>query len=402
MRRRHPAAARLRTAASAASWVAALWVGAGCGVREVPPPPRAEFLLAAGDSTFWVRSDSTGLHVRGSPMLLARFGRRLYEIYAADDDRSYYDAVFVGQRVFRRDLVSGDSLLVYQDVTVPALARAYAAAHPDEDPLDPDEDASEEPRTLATAEVDVVDLHGPFASFEYHGDVERDGAERSHVTRRGVIDLRTGREVSVADVFGDTAGARIVAGGRRAFAAALDSVRRARDPRARRARRAIAAFAFDPRSFAIVDVDRQPAVEFLVPGRGRRAEGATMPLQPIPAPSAAWWAEVRAVLPQSADSTADRWRRPGYEVVARYDSTGAVTLALRDTLRHEWIAGRMPGPAHRIYWLDRPPLDSATRHGLARAFDEAALYSDDARSASLDRRPTPGEIPVVFARYRRR
>jgi hypothetical protein len=111
---------------------------------------------------------------------------------------------------------------------------------------------------------------------------------------------------------------------------------------------------------------------------------------------------VRAVLPESADSAADRWRRPGYEVVARYDSAGTVTLALRDTLRHEWIAGRMPGPAHRIYWLDRPPLDSASRHGLARAFDEAALYSDDARSASLDRLPTPGEAPVVFAQYRRR
>ena len=63
--------------------------------------------MAAGDSTFWVSSDSTGMRVRGSPMLLARWDGRFYEVYVADDDRSYYDAVFVGQQVFRRDLLTG-------------------------------------------------------------------------------------------------------------------------------------------------------------------------------------------------------------------------------------------------------------------------------------------------------
>lgn len=355
------------------------------GARGAAPP--AEFLVAAGDSTFWVRTTPEGIRVRGTPMLLARWGGRFYEVYVADDDRSFYDAVFIGQRVYRRDLVTGDSALVFQDGEVPLLQRRYAAEHPDEAPLEPDEDASDHPSVVATADVQLVDLHGPYLSYEYHADIEQPGADDRHTARRGVVDLRTGRPVTVARLFGDTAAARILAQARDAFEAALDSIRADRDPRDGRARDAADALAFDPRSFAIVDVDRAPAVEFAVPGRDARAQGAVLTLDPVAAPAPAWWAEVRASFPEPVDSLTDAWPGSGYTVLARYAAAGdTATLVLRDARAREWRAGRIPAPAHRVFWLDRPRVDSAARHALARAFDESVFYSDDARSASLDRR----------------
>jgi hypothetical protein len=189
------------------------------------PPPRAEFLLSAGDSTFWVASGPGGVHVRASPMLLARLDGRLYEVYAADDDRSYYDAVFTTQRVYRRDLVTGDSVPVFDDPTVVRLARGYAAAHPHEAPLAPDEEAAEEPRTVATTEVSLVDVHGPFLSMEQRDDHDVDGERHRHVAHRAVVDLRSGRHASLVDLLGDSLAGVVVGAGRRQLVAALDSVR---------------------------------------------------------------------------------------------------------------------------------------------------------------------------------
>src|SRR4051812_6217391 len=104
---------------------------AGChdGARPAAEsPPAADFVLAAGDSSYWVTSDHGTVRMRGAPLELARVDGRFYELYVEDDDRSFEDAVLVGQRVYRRDLVSGDSLLVYEDTIVPHLARHEVAA----------------------------------------------------------------------------------------------------------------------------------------------------------------------------------------------------------------------------------------------------------------------------------
>src|SRR5206468_3726919 len=107
----------LRSLPLLASSLALLGV-AGCRAaapRPVGKPPAADFVLAAGDSSFWVRSENGTVSVRGAPLELAHVDGRFYEIYVEDDDRSFEDAVLVGQRVYRRDLISGDSLLVYED-----------------------------------------------------------------------------------------------------------------------------------------------------------------------------------------------------------------------------------------------------------------------------------------------
>jgi hypothetical protein len=68
-------------------------------------------------------------------------------------------------------------------------------------------------------------------------------------------------------------------------------------------------------------------------------------------------------------------------------------MGVRDVGGREWRVGRFPSPTRRLYWLDRPQLDSAGRRALVRAFNESALYGDDARSARHERAPGPGQAP---------
>ena len=360
------------------------------------PPPRAEFIIAAGDSTFWVTSDSTGIRLRGSPMLLARWDGRFHEIYVVDDDRSYYDAVFVGQRVYRRDLVTGDSLLVYEDTLVTRAADAYAAANPDEALLRPDEDGSEDPATTVTTVLDVVDVLGPWLVFERHVDAHFASAGTRHVVEQGVIDLRTGERASLATLFGAGEAARIRGSGRRAFLRALDTVRASDDPRVREALPALAGLAFDEHSFALVEEAGAPAVAFVVPGR-EAAAGLALPLEPIPVagPVPSWWGDARAMLPAHSDSLTDRWPGSRYDVIARYDTATAALLVIRDASGREYVAGRIPSPAHSLWRLDDPPLDGRAREALLRAFDESALYSEDSRIAAHHR---PSLRPVSRGR----
>src|SRR5215210_3764463 len=186
-------------------------------------PPAADFVLTAGDSSYWVTSADGEIHVRGAPLELARVDGRFYELYVADDDRSYEDAVLIGQRIYRRDLITGDSLLVYEDTVVPRLAAQYARLHPQDVRLQPTEEANEDPLWRATTTIDLVELHGPFLSYTLHADVERDDADAWHTSRRGVIDLTTGRPASLARVAGGDA-SHILKRRTLAAAAVVDSV----------------------------------------------------------------------------------------------------------------------------------------------------------------------------------
>jgi hypothetical protein len=326
---------------------------------------------------------------------------RFYEIYVEDDDRSFEDAVLVGQRVYRRDLVSGDSLLVYEDTIVPRLAGLYARLHPDDVRVQPDDDTNEDPLWRATATVDLTDLHGPFLSYSLHVDVERDDASPWHASRRGVIDLSTGRRASLARVAAsDLAPIRK----RRALAvsATLDSVRSGGD-RIDRARTAalLGSYHLEPDGFAITLVDGEPAVSYALAGTGSGEAGHLLELPPIRIGEPAWWAEVAPTLPVgSADGRRDVWRHGRYEVVVRYDpSEDVAQLLLRDSTSREWLVGRVPAPALRIFWLDRPSVDSTARRALARAFDESALYDEAARTASGRGRPTRPIVRLAGGRH---
>ena len=371
--------------------VALLAAAAAC--RESAPrvtahPPAAEFVLAAGDSSYWVTSEGGDVQLRGAPLELARIGRRFYELYVVDDDRSYEDAVLLGQRIYRRDLLSGDSLLVFEDTIVPRLAATYHRLHPDDERLGPDDDASDDPLWRATTTVALVDLQGPFLSFTLHADVERDDHVPWHTSRRGVIDLETGRPASLARVAGGNL-APIREHRTVAAAAILDSVRSGGD-RIDRARTEalLHAYRLEPDGFTLTTVDGQPAVEYALSGSGGGEAGQLLELPPIPIGEPNWWRDAAPTLPvSSADRSRDVWRRGRYEVVARHDPGSTMArLLLRDSTSREWLLGRVPLPAIRIFWLDDPPIDSLTRRALDRAFDESGLYDEAARSTAVHRR----------------
>ncbi|MDB4876842.1 MAG: hypothetical protein JWM41_3288 [Gemmatimonadetes bacterium] len=380
---------------------AALIVLAGCSASRAAkvdaPPPRAEFLVNSADSTFWVTTTSGETRMRGVPLILARFDGRYYELYTAATDLSYDDALLLGERLYRRDLVTGDSALVFADTTVPRIAAAYARAHPDERPLAPNDEGSAQPSTSATAEVDILDVDGPYLSYEYHVDVGLPNRRPWHSTRRGVLDLRSGREARVADLFGEATGIRVAANGRRVYEATRDSIVRARASLQgddRRAADALRQLQFDERSFSLTAVNGRPAVSFGVPGHGVGAAGNIVELDPLAVDVVDWWRALRADAPTTDDAGNDRWNGPGYQVLARYDTSGQIArLSIADSSKMEWPIGAVTAPLRYVTWLDRPPVTPADRKALTRAFNQAASYDENTRVAA--RRAAPNLFLVI-------
>jgi hypothetical protein len=361
-------------------------LAAACGDDGAPD---AEFIVAAGDSTYWVRSDGSEMRLRGSPMVLARLDRRFQELYVVDEDHSFENALFVGQRLYQRDLLSGDSVEVFRDTLVRALAAKYQRRHPDARPLAPDEDTAEEPATTATAEVSVLGVHGPYLSIEYHADTSGSGDDTWHMTRHAVIDLRTGKPVALTDVLGADEGDALVKRGRALYRETVDSIRRDRRPEARRAAQSLGRFRFDPMSFSLAAPNGTLMIAFSAPGAGVGGEGFVLPMRPLAVVEPAWWTEARAALPTSTREREELWSRGSYVVKATYDTSARpVTLTLADSAGREFPIGGVSAPVHRIYWLDRPAIDRSERLALTRAFDEAATYDDasKAQSAAVEHR----------------
>ena len=373
-----------RSALCLAATLAGLAACGDAGPPAQPQPPTAEFVLSAGDSTFWVTSAAGTLRIRGAPLELARVGGRFYELYVADNDRSYGDATLVGQRVYRRDLVSGDSMLVFEDTLVPHLARLYARLHPDDRPLGATDEPNEDPLWNATATLDLGEVQGSYVSYEMHTDVERNDAGRWHTSRAGVLDIARGGAVALATIAG-TLTPQVERSRDSAYHAAIDSVRRMGGERGARAAASLPFYQLDPGSYSLTTVEGAPAVAFALTGAGDGDAGHLLPLAPIRIGNPAWWPEVAMTLPVgSSDGRRDVWRHGTYGVVVYYDTLGgSARLGLRDSTSREWTVGYLPIPATRIFWLDRPAIDSTSRVALSRAFDQSSLYDDAVRTASL-------------------
>ncbi len=354
---------------------------AGCR-QQRKTPPAGEFLVLAGDSTFWVHTGAEGIRARGSPLHLARYRGRYYEVYITDDDRSYTDALIVGQQMYRRDLLSDDSALVFEDTTITHVARWYGRSHPSDHPLEDEESPDAEPHVTAQSELNTIAQHAQYLSYEYKADLSVTGSEEWHTARRGVVDLRDAAAPTVADIFGTSNGEYILRRGRTLFAEARDSLRASRGSVSHEAARAIGDFRFDDASFNIAEVNGEPAVKFYAPGHGARAGGYALPLPAIPISAPGWWEDARDGLPLTGTSSDIAWKHAGYRVVARPTREDSALLSLVDSAGHEWKIAALPALPRRIFWVDSASADSATRHALARAFDEAALYSDEVRAAS--------------------
>ncbi|HEX7121013.1 MAG TPA: hypothetical protein VF178_01495 [Gemmatimonadaceae bacterium] len=340
--------------------------------------------------------------MRRSPILLAFIDNAFHEVYVTDDDRSFFDAVIVGQRVYRRDLVRGDSVAVFEDSALAAIAADYAAAHPNERPLEANEDAAPDPATFAVTDTEIIDVLGPFADLQQHIDITLESGATRHTTRRAVIDLRTGKRMTLAALVPEAVRDEVVRAGREAFDAAQDSVRASDDERAQIASQHLDVFTFDSSSFSLVlSDDGKPAVSFFAPGEGPEGGDLGLPLEPIEIPPGSWWEEIAPVLPTERTEQADIWTAPGYQVVAAYDSVSTTALVLlRDTNGEEWPVGAFPTPVWRVHRLDGSRTSNATRRALARAFEEASVYPEAIGRSALRRVATPGSGMIAAASRR--
>ncbi|MFN2636781.1 MAG: hypothetical protein ABR585_07135 [Gemmatimonadaceae bacterium] len=169
-----------------------------------PPPPVAEFLVSAGDQTYWVQSNNSGLRIRGSPLILARTAGRYYEVYVNEVDRSFPRALFSGERVFRRELATGDSAVIYDDTAIVKLAGEYHRHHPQATMLSPDDDPDDDVEISAVGETDILNVLGPYVALEHRLAIERANDHGSDDTTRSVIDIRNGKPVSLDRMLRDT------------------------------------------------------------------------------------------------------------------------------------------------------------------------------------------------------
>jgi hypothetical protein len=387
----------VRRASVVAGLILAIAGVEGCD-RGASRPPSAEFIVAAGDSTYWVQTSGSNVRMRGSPLVLARLDGRFRELYVVDDDRSFEDALFVGQMLFQRDIITGDSTEIFRDTLVPALSDAYSRSHPDARRLGPDEDVKDEPSVSATADVSVLGVHGPFLSVEYHVDTSGASDDSWHMTRHVVIDLRTGRRVTLGDVLGVSEANSVLGRARASYRETVDSLRRDNRALAQRAARSLGQFRFDPSNFSLTAPNGSLMIAFSAPGQGTGGEGFTMPIRPIPVAEPAWWAEARKALPTSTREREEHWSHGGFVVKAIYDTTAQpVRMILVDSGGREFAVGGVSAPVHRIYWLDDPPLDKRQRTALTKAFDEAALYEDAVRAEAV---PAPRGTSLRLASRR--
>ena len=387
---------------------AVVTVGTACDRTAVfsRRPPTAEFLLAAGDSTYWVRSSAEGLRVRSAPILLTRTDGRFYEIFLTDDVHDFADASFASARAYRRDIMEKDSMLVFADSTVSVEARAWMRKHPRAVPLDPSDDPGvDAPATMVSDDIEVIDVHGPWLTFGHSLDVDVAGrTSHRHVRRHGVVDVRTGIRGNIQSLFGEVEGARLYQTGTKSFAEMRDSVRLSTDERGAAARRTLASFVFDSLSFSLIDIARAPAVSFLVPGTGEDGEALTLNLPPIIASAPAWWNSVAPTIPLwNVDSTELSWTRGRYDVTARPSGDGnLLTIELIDHTRkgapRSWPIATVPTPAYQLIALDETPLDSVTRVALARAFDQSTVLNGTTLQVSL---PMPSNASTLRAVGRR-
>ncbi|QJR34134.1 hypothetical protein [Gemmatimonas groenlandica] len=396
----------------ACSAVVAAALAAACSDRassgEALPP--AEFLFAAGDSTYWVRSGVDGMRVRSAPILLTEVDGRMFEIFLGDDGAEYPDASFASARLWSRELQHRDSTLLFGDSTVIHELAAWRRAHPRDAEIDPaDEEMPDDPRTVVSDEIEIIDVHGPYITVEHLLNVDIDaGPPHRHEGRRMVVDVRSGATASLEVLVGADESRRVTAAAQASLAQLVDSIRTAGaagDERASVATESLDGFRFDATSFGLTDIGRDPAVAFMVPGHGTDGEALALYLPPITVKAPVWWKSVRATLPEWAkDSVRVTWDRAKYEVAARPSADGdALALVLiggAGGKAHEWPIATVAAPAYQLIPLDTPPIDSAARAALSRAFDISTSLDGLVQRASWPHRAITPLRATSFSRTR--
>jgi len=353
--------------------------------------PQVEFLLVSDDSTAWVRSSADTVIVQRAPMLLATLGGRLIEIYVADEPVNFSDMTFLVSRVFRRDLVTGDSTLVYADSTVLREVLDYVRSHPGAERLESDEPADDASRAVE-ASITPAEVIGSTLGLEVHVD-RTVGELGTHDTYRATVDLPTGRRLTLGDLIAPVAAQAALLAARQSLASAIGLAGRRAGPLGKEASRAMSALAFDSLSFTLARSGEALAARFLVHDEqviDEARDTHRYSLEPLPLPSPAWWSAARRTLPRQLPDASARVDLGPISLDVRYDSMEvAVVAALTPTGSRP--VTRMRGPVRRVIAISDSLVSPAGkwRGALERAFSESGYYSDQVRAASLRSRARP-------------
>jgi hypothetical protein len=175
----------------------------GCQLPQAKPPT-AEFLVADGGSTFWVKSGPAGIHARLSPLILTRAGNRFYQVYVGEQNRSYEDATFSAEPIYKRDLTTGDSTVILDDQKIKAWETVYRSRHPSAQPVDPDDVSEDGVELSATSESDIVGVLGPYVLYTHRWTIQNSETSRAD-TVRGILDVRLDHEVPLSALMHDSA-----------------------------------------------------------------------------------------------------------------------------------------------------------------------------------------------------
>lgn len=176
---------------------------AGCSL-PAPVPPSAEFLVSSSDATYWVQSNPRGFRIRRSPLILSRTAGKFYEVYVEEVDRSYADAVFTGERVYKRDLATGDSAIIFEDTAVIHRSALFHRAHPEVPAIDPADDPPDDVSYSVEGETDILNVLGPYVAIEHRLAIDHDTFS-SDDTSQAVIDLRSAATADVKRISRDPA-----------------------------------------------------------------------------------------------------------------------------------------------------------------------------------------------------
>ncbi len=373
-------------------WIAgALVLGACAPAPRSSARPDAEFLLVSDDSTAWVRTSADTVVVQRAPLLLTALDQRLVEVYVAEDAMNFDEGSFLVSRVFRRDLASGDSALVFADSTVLREAMRYLRAHPGAERIDDEEATPADGRAIESS-VTPLAIVGPLLSVEVHVD-RTVGELGTHDTYRATLDLATGRRVALSQVISSPAASATLASAQQRFAAAMTLAGRRDGPIGKAASRAMAALTIDSLSFSLTREGDSLAAVFLAHDEqviDEARDSHRYALEPIPLAPPSWWVRARTSLPRHLPDSTSRFDVGALSLDVRYDEEEVATIAARTTAGPRPVT-RIRGPLRRVIPIGDSLIkpQGQWRRALARAFSEAGYYSEQIRAVSLRRRARP-------------
>ncbi len=353
--------------------------------------PDAEFLLVSDDSTAWVRSSADTVVVQRAPLLLTTLGDRLVEVYVAEEAMNFDDGSFLVSRVYRRDLASGDSTLVFADSTVLHDAIRYLRTHPAAERLEDDEDTPPGARVIESS-VTPLAIVGSLLGLDVHVD-RTVGELGTHDTYRATIDLTTGRRLALSQVIPAPAAAAALMSAQQRFAAAIRLAGRRDGAIGKAASRALAALAIDSLSFALTRDGDSLAAEFLAHDEqviDETRDSHRFSLEAIALTPPSWWLAARASLPRQLPDSTSRFDLGALALDVRYDSQQIATIAARTSAGPRPVT-RITGPLRRVIAVGDSLIkpQGQWRRALERAFSESGYYSEQVRAASFRRRARP-------------